>query len=122
VPGTVLVIDDEPETAEMIAEMIRLTGCEAILSNGGTQAITQIAKEDPDIIILDVMMPEISGLDLLRYIRRDPRLEHIPVIVVSALSRPEDIQEGMRAGAEAYLTKPVAYRDLKAAVQKIIAE
>jgi CheY-like chemotaxis protein len=106
----------------MIAEMIRLTGCEAILSNGGTQAITQIAKEDPDIIILDVMMPEISGLDLLRYIRRDPRLEHIPVIVVSALSRPEDIQEGMRAGAEAYLTKPVAYRDLKAAVQKIIAE
>ena len=120
-PGTVLVIDDEPETAEMIAVMIRLTGNEAILSHGGTSAITQIAKENPDVIILDVMMPELSGLYLLRYIRRDPRLEHIPVIVVSALSRPEDIQKGMQAGAEAYLTKPVAYRDLIAAVQKIIA-
>jgi two-component system sensor histidine kinase ChiS len=117
----VLVIDDEPETAEMIAEMIRLTGNDVILSNGGTTAITQIAKENPDIIILDVMMPELSGLDILGYIRRDPRLEHIPVIVVSALSRPEDIQRGMQAGAESYLTKPVAYRDLKAAVQKFIA-
>ena len=117
--GSAIIIDDEPETAEMIAEMIRLTGYKAILSHGGTPAITLIAKEKPVFVILDMMMPELSGLDLLRHLRRDPRLEHIPVIVVSARSRPEDIQEGMQAGAMAYLTKPVAFKDLEAAVQKI---
>jgi len=121
VQGSAIIIDDEPETAEMIAEMIRLTGYEAILSHGGTPAITLIAKEKPDFVILDMMMPELSGLDLLHHLRRDPRLEHIPVIVVSARSRPEDIQEGMQAGAMAYLTKPVAFKDLKAAVENILA-
>jgi len=118
VQGSAIIIDDEPETAEMIAEMILLIGYKAILSHGGTPAITLIAKEKPDFVVLDMMMPELSGLDLLRHLRRDPRLKHIPVIVVSARSRPEDIQEGLQAGAMAYLTKPVAFKELKAAVQK----
>jgi CheY-like chemotaxis protein len=67
------------------------------------------------------MMPDLSGYDVLRFIRKDPRLKHIPVILVSARSRPEDIREGLKAGAEVYLTKPVAFADLQQAVRKVTA-
>ncbi len=118
---TVMIVEDEPETAEMIAEMIRLSGFLAVTSHGGTPAISMIIRKVPDAVILDMMMPDLSGLEVLRLMRVDPRMTHIPVIVVSAKSRPEDIQEGMDAGAVAYLTKPVSYKDLKAAVEKVVS-
>jgi CheY-like chemotaxis protein len=120
-PKVVVVVDDEPETTEMIAEMVRLSGCQAIPTFGGTLAMNLIAREKPDVVVLDVMMPDISGYDVLRFIRKDPRLKHIPVILVSARSRPEDIQEGLNAGAEVYLTKPVAFAELQQAVRKVTA-
>ncbi len=118
---TVVVVEDEPETAEMIAEMIRLSGFQAVKSMGGKTALSLIMNSSPAAVILDMMMPDLSGLDVLRLMRRDPRLVHIPVIVVSARSRPEDIKEGLEAGATAYLTKPVTYKDLKATVQKVLS-
>ncbi len=120
-PKVVVVVDDEPETTEMISEMVRLSVCQAIPSFGGTPAMNLIAREKPDAVVLDVMMPDLSGYDVLRFIRKDPRLKHIPVILVSARSRPEDIREGLNAGAEVYLTKPVAFADLRQAVQKATA-
>jgi CheY-like chemotaxis protein len=120
-PITVIIVEDEPETAEMIAEMVRLSGYEAIKSYGGTPAISMIIRQKPDVVLLDLMMPDLSGMDVLSLMRRDPRTKNIPVIVLSAKSRPEDIQEGISAGAVAYLTKPVAFKDLKAAVQKALS-
>jgi two-component system sensor histidine kinase ChiS len=118
---TVVVVDDEQETAEMIAEMVRLSGYQVVLSSGGDPAIHRIAKEKPDLVILDVMMPGMSGLDMLRFMRRDPRLVHIPVVLVSARDRIEDIQAGMAAGASLYLTKPVSFNDFKSAVNLVLA-
>jgi CheY-like chemotaxis protein len=66
------------------------------------------------------MMPDLSGLEVLRFLRRDPDLQRIPVIVVSAKSLPSDIRNGLEAGATEYLTKPVAYLDLKEAVENAI--
>lgn len=117
----VVVVDDEPETTEMIAEMVRLSGFQAISSYGGASAMNLIAREMPDAVVLDVMMPDRSGYDVIRFMRRDPRLQHIPVVMVSARDRPEDIQEGLQAGAEVYLTKPVAFSDLRQAVQQVTA-
>jgi DNA-binding response OmpR family regulator len=116
----VAVVDDEPETNEMIAEMIRLSGHEVVTSFDGFSAMRLISNEMPDLVILDVMMPDLSGLEVLRFMHRDPRLKKIPVIVLSARSRPEDIQEGIRAGANLYLTKPVAFNEMRAAVQSLI--
>jgi CheY-like chemotaxis protein len=79
-----------------------------------------LAQEKPDVVILDVMMPDVSGLEVLRYIRREPAIAQIPVIVVSAKSLPSDIKIGMDAGATAYLTKPVGFMDLKQAVDNAI--
>jgi CheY-like chemotaxis protein len=67
------------------------------------------------------MMPGMSGLDMLRFMRRDPRLVHIPVVLVSARDRIEDIQAGMAAGASLYLTKPVSFNDFKSAVNQVLA-
>ena len=116
----IVIVEDEPDTAEMFAEMMRLSGYHVLKSYGGTPAISLIAHEIPDAVVLDVMMPDLSGLEVLRFLRRDPRLEKIPVIVVSAKSLPSDIKDGLDAGANKYLTKPVAFQDLNAAVREVI--
>jgi DNA-binding response OmpR family regulator len=119
-PKKIIIVEDEPDTAEMFAEMMRLSGHHVLKSYGGTPAIALISHEIPDAVVLDVMMPDLSGLEVLRFIRRDPRLEQIPVIVVSAKSLPSDIKSGLDAGANVYLTKPVAFQDLNAAVRDVI--
>jgi DNA-binding response OmpR family regulator len=116
----IVIVEDEPDTAEMFAEMMRLSGHHVLKSYGGTPAIALIAQELPDAVVLDVMMPDLSGLEVLRQLRRDPRLEEIPVIVVSAKSLPSDIKNGLDAGANVYLTKPVAFQDLNNAVRQVI--
>ena len=119
-PKKIIIVEDEPDTAEMFAEMMRLSGHHVLKSYGGTPAIALISHEIPDAVVLDVMMPDLSGLEVLRFIRRDPRLEQIPVIVVSAKSLPSDIKNGLDAGANVYLTKPVAFQDLNTAVRDVI--
>jgi len=119
---TVLIVEDETDAAEMFAEMMRVSGYRVVKSYSSTPAISMVQTEIPDIVILDVMMPDISGLEVLRFMRRDPKLSKIPVIVVSAKGMPADIQDGMDAGANVYLTKPVAFRDLKDAVSKALQQ
>ena len=114
---TILVVEDEPDTAEMFAEMIRLKGYQVIKCFGGAQAIAHLTAAKPTAVVLDVMMPDISGLEVLNFIRSNPLLADMPVIVVSARSLNSDIKAGLEAGATVYLTKPVSYMDLIAAVE-----
>jgi two-component system OmpR family response regulator len=120
VPKKVLVVEDEPDTAEMFAEMLRLRGYRVYKSYGSASAIRQLALDKPDAVILDIMMPDISGLEVLHYMRREPAFATIPVIVVSAKSLLSDIKVGMDAGADLYLPKPVAYAELIQAVEGVI--
>jgi DNA-binding response OmpR family regulator len=117
---TIIVVEDEQDAAEMFAEMMRLSGFRVLKAAGSGQAMSMIDKEEPAAVILDIMMPDISGLEVLRYMRREPKLVKIPVVVVSAKSMPADIQTGLEAGASLYLTKPVGYLDLKDALEKVL--
>lgn len=117
---TVIVVEDEPDAAELFAEMMRVSGFRVLKTYSSTPAISMIAQEQPDVVILDIMMPDISGLEVLRFMRREQQLMDIPVIVVSARSMPSDIKEGLEAGATIYLTKPVGYLDLKKAVDEVM--
>ena len=81
---TVVIVEDEVDTAEMFAEMMRLSGYQVFKSYGGTRAISLISDTMPDAVILDIMMPDLSGLEVLRFMHRDPRLSNIPVVIVSA--------------------------------------
>jgi DNA-binding response OmpR family regulator len=117
---TIVVVEDEQDTAEMFAEMMRLSGYRVLKSFGGNAAIELIRREQPDAVVLDVMMPDMSGLDVLQALQDDGLLDTLPVIVVSAKSMPADIKMGLDAGASVYLTKPVSFMDLQAAVEKLI--
>ena len=117
---TVMIIEDEAEAAELFSEMMRINGFRVIKMFSSAPAIPIIAQEKPDVILLDVMMPDISGLEVLRYIRREPDLASIPVIILSAKSMPSDIKTGIEAGASMYLTKPVGFQDLKQAVEQVL--
>ena len=117
---TIIVIEDEQEAAEMFAEMMRVSGFRVLKASGSNTAMKMIETEKPAAVILDIMMPDISGLEVLRFMRGKPKLAKIPVVVVSAKSLPSEIRIGLEAGASVYLTKPVGYLDLKEAVEKAL--
>ena len=117
---TVMIIEDEEDAAELFAEMMRVSGFRVVKTSSSAPAIAMMTGEKPDVVLLDIMMPEISGLDILRQMRRDPTLVNIPVIVLSAMSMPTDIRHSMEAGASTYLTKPVGFIDLKEAVERAL--
>ena len=118
---TVIVIEDDLDAAEMFAEMMRVSGYQVIKTYSSTPAISLIKNEKPDVIILDIMMPDVSGLEVLRFIRREPELANTPVVIVSAKGTPTDVKTGMDAGASAYLIKPVGFQDLQNAVDKAVS-
>jgi CheY-like chemotaxis protein len=117
---SIVVVEDERDTAEMFAEMMNVLGYQVYKCYGGARAVAVISEKKPAAVVLDVMMPDLSGLEVLRYMRRDPRLAHIPVVIVSAKGLPTDIRKGLDAGASYYLTKPVSFSDLKEAVESAI--
>jgi DNA-binding response OmpR family regulator len=117
---TVLIIEDEEDAAELFAEMMRVSGFRVIKTLRSAPAITMMTVDKPDLVLLDIMMPEVSGLDILRQMRREPYLANIPVIVVTAKGMPADIKNGMEAGANTYLTKPVGFQELKEAVERTL--
>jgi CheY-like chemotaxis protein len=117
---TVMIIEDEADTADMFAEMMRMSGYRVVKSSGGGQAISMIVQEKPDVLMLDVMMPELSGLEILRLLQKDPYLAKIPVVIVSARALPSDIRLGLESGASVYLTKPVSYQELKKVIGEVL--
>jgi CheY-like chemotaxis protein len=116
----VLIIEDEADAAELFAEMMRVSGFRVLKTSSSAPALAMIAQEQPDIVLLDIMMPEISGLELLREMREDPELRRIPVVIISAKGMPADVRSGMEAGAATYLTKPVGFLELREAVERAL--
>jgi two-component system sensor histidine kinase ChiS len=121
-PKKVVIVEDEPNAADMFAEMMRISGYRVIISHSSTPAMSIIRAEMPDVVILDIMMPDISGIEVLRFLRREPSLMRLPVVIVSAKALPSDIQAGLEAGASAYLTKPVRLDKLRETVDRVIQE
>lgn len=117
---TVLIVEDEEDAAELFAEMMRVSGFHVLKTSRSAPAISMMNADKPDVVLLDIMMPEVSGLDILRQMRRDPNLANIPVVVVTAKGMPADIKNGMEAGASTYLTKPVGFQELKEAVERAL--
>ncbi len=119
---TVMIVEDEPDAAELFAEMMRVSGFHVLKASASTPAMRIIAQQKPDVVILDIMMPDISGLEILHFMRRETTLAKIPVVVVSAKGMPSDIRDGLSAGASVYLTKPVGFEDLKNAVERAMRD
>lgn len=119
---SVLIVEDEQDAAELFGEMMRISGFRVTITSKSEPAIGMMNADKPDLVLLDIMMPEISGLDILRQMRRDPNLANVPVILVTAKGMPADIKNGMEAGASTYLTKPVGFLELKEAVERTLSK
>ena len=104
---TVLTVEDNPNIRKMIAYNLRRAGFKAIEAGDGKEAVRVLQKVVPDIIILDVRMPEMNGFQLLELMRKYPRAAAIPVVMLSALSQPENIDRALKLGVVDYIVKPL---------------
>lgn len=119
--GSILIVDDDPGTGRLLAVLLRHIGHEAAFVNSGRKALEYIAHHRPDLVILDVMMPGIDGLEVLRRVRENPQTADVPVVMFSALSDP-DFREAVRArGANDYWVKAsIDFRKLEERIDALI--
>lgn len=118
----VLIIEDDPATAELYSVLFDQSGLQTVVAHDSSTAQDYLRSAQPDALVLDVMMPDESGLELCRSLRSSPHYADVPVIMVSALARQEDVQAGLEAGASAYLSKPVSPGMLTETVPKVDRE
>lgn len=119
---TILVIDDEQPFCEVVAEILTTFGYPVRKAFNAAQALDVLESLTPILIILDIMMPDVDGLTLVRRFRADPRLSKIPVIMSSAKYLVEDRTEAINAGASAYLTKPFSAAELRSSIVELLGE
>lgn len=118
----VLVVDDEDMTRQMIAMFLKMFNFESIEAENGIDALEQVAKHHPDAIILDVMMPEMDGITMCRKLRANPATASIPVLMLSGRSQIGAEQEGIDAGANAYMKKPMDPKEMLGVLKEIMMQ
>ncbi len=116
----VVVIDDEPFILMMIEDKLRKAEIDVITLRESRNAIDVIKKEMPDLIILDWMMPELSGIELCRTLKKDPDMLDIPIFMLTAKGQDADEQLGLRCGVARYITKPFSPKALLEMVQEVV--
>ena len=119
-PATILVVDDDPVIQKLLAVNFEMEGYRVVTAGDGEEALAQVAAERPDAVVLDVMMPKIDGIEVVRRMRADAVVAAIPVLLLSARAQAKDIAEGLDAGADAYITKPFEPLDLLERVASLI--
>lgn len=115
-----LIVDDEKAYCGAMREVLEQAGAHVYLAYNAASAEALFRVMVPDLVIADVMMPSVSGLDLIRKLRAIERTEHAPIIVASALALPVDRDAAMKAGASSYLAKPFTSKELRDAVRLLI--
>ena len=105
-PKRILVIEDEADILEMILLRLKKEKFDPIAATNGSTGLTMAMEESPDLVVLDLMLPVMSGMDVLRKLRQAPKTAHLPVIIVSAKANESDIVVGLELGADDYMTKP----------------
>ena len=118
---TILVVDDDPDTLTLIGLTLQRGGFKVIKAQGGQQALNLLTHNRPDLVILDVMMPQMDGYEVCREIKADPRTADLPIVMLTAKAQTQSQLDGFRAGAIDYITKPVHPKDLVARIQTVLA-
>jgi len=116
----ILIVDDAPTSVRLLAAKLSNEYYETLTVSDGYQALKAVADDDPDLVLLDVMMPGLDGFDVCRQIKENPKTTHIPVVMVTALGGREDRVEGLNAGADDFLTKPVDDTTLFARIRSLV--
>jgi len=116
----ILVVDDVPENVELLASMLEGKGYRVVTTTNGEEALEKVAHDQPDLILLDIMMPGTDGFEVCRRLKADPKTESIPIIMVTVLDELEDIEKGVEVGTDDFLTKPVNRLELLTRVKSLL--
>ena len=119
-PPRILVVDDNPTNVEILRVRLSAQGYEVVTAADGEEALTQARALDPDLVLLDVMMPKLDGISVLKELKQDAKLKFVPVIMVTAKADPRDVVQGLEAGGDDYLTKPFEQAALVARVRSLL--
>jgi two-component system alkaline phosphatase synthesis response regulator PhoP len=120
-PTTVLLVEDDPVILKLLEVNFELEGYSVLLAHDGAEGIDLARSSAPDLIISDIMMPNVSGLELVKALKGDDATKRIPIILLSAKAQTADIRAGMEAGADDYVTKPFEPLELVEHVQALLA-
>jgi DNA-binding response OmpR family regulator len=120
VKSRVLVVDDEPEAVELVAFNLKGAGYDVTTASDGAEALNKARRIQPNLVILDVMMPEIDGMEVCKLMRRDPATSSIPIIMLTAKASEVDRVLGLELGADDYVVKPFSPRELVLRVKKLL--
>jgi len=116
----ILVVDDEPEAVELVEFNLRQGGYEVLTASDGAEALKKARSNLPSLIVLDLMLPEVDGLEVCKMLRRDPATAAVPIVMVTAKAAEIDRILGLELGADDYITKPFSPRELVLRVKKIL--
>jgi len=118
----ILIAEDERDIRDLVAFTLRFAGHEVFAASNGEEAVELAPKVNPDLILMDVRMPRMTGYEACKILKADPTLKDIPVVFLSAKGQENEIQQGLASGAEDYLLKPFAPDQLTSRVKVILAK
>ena len=119
-PLTVLIVEDDDELREILHAEFELEGLTVLTATDGSEAVTTVRRLKPDLILMDIMMPVMSGIEATEIIKNDEETRHIPIVMLTAAGNKDDIVKGLEVGAIDYITKPFFMPELKARLRAIL--
>lgn len=120
-PQRILIVDDEPNIAASLEFLLQRGGYEVRVAHNGEEALAEAGRFDPQLVLLDVMMPKLNGYEVCQRIRQGPSGRAVKIVMLTARGRDVDEQKGMALGADLYVTKPFSTRDLVARVKELLS-
>ncbi len=118
----VLIVEDDPQNMRLIEMTLRSRRCTLLKATDGEEALNMAMRERPDIIIMDIQLPKIGGLEVTRRLRQNPEFRHVPIIAITAHAMKGDKEKVVEAGCDAYLSKPINTRELPGLVTEMLRQ
>jgi len=116
----VFLVEDEQSIVTLVEYSLKSEGYKVLISSNGEEALSEIKKEEPDIVLLDWMLPDLSGLDICKLLKKDEKFKHIPIIMLTAKGQEEDKVAALNAGADDYITKPFGNAEMVARINALL--
>lgn len=113
----ILAVDDDNDSLLLLAKVLELLECTSIATHSGREALSLARSRQPDLVLLDILLPDLHGIEVIRALKSNPFTATIPVVALTALARPQDQRDILAAGSDRCLTKPYLLEDLEATVQ-----
>lgn len=117
----ILVVDDDPSSIKLIQHVLELEGYDVVVAENGLQALKKAASENPDFVILDLMLPGVDGFEVCRRMRKESNTAHVPILILSGKEDEANMVEAFKVGADAYMIKPFKSPELRGQIRKLLA-